>query len=90
MTLTVRELALEALVNVLGSIQQGSPSGDLYPIQFDFVQRNPLNEQAWQKRLTAGFHDTIEHVRDGQNNREYMLTVAMEFRRHTGRRRSRL
>jgi hypothetical protein len=30
------------------------------------VQRNPLNEQAWQKRLTEGIYDTVEHARNGQ------------------------
>jgi hypothetical protein len=81
MTLTVRELAITALTDALEAITLGAPSGDPYTIQFDLVQRNPLIEEAWKKRLSIGVHDTAEDVKDGQNLRDCLLNVVLEFRR---------
>ncbi len=44
------------------------------------MQRNPLTGQGWAKRLSAGIHDTVEDVKDGANQREYLLHFVLESR----------
>jgi len=73
--------ALVALTNTVLSTVRGDPVNDPYPIDFAIVHRNPLNEQAWAKRLLVGIYDSAEDVKDGANQREYLLHVAPDSRR---------
>jgi hypothetical protein len=78
---TVREAALEAIVSSFQALSIGSPQGDPYTIQFDYVLRSPLNDESWKKRLTLGIYDTAEDVKDGANRRDCVLNVVLEFHR---------
>jgi hypothetical protein len=78
--LSIREQALEALVTLFKTMTTTLPVDDPYPIQFDFVQRAPLDEKSWQKRYTMGVHDVVEKP-DIQASVTYRkLAVVCEFR----------
>jgi hypothetical protein len=79
--LTVREQIVCAITERYSSMISGQPAADPYTIQFDFVRRNPLDEESWKKFLTMGVHDTKEMVEVGPTRTDRFLSVMIEWRR---------
>ena len=77
---TIRERALNRLVSNFASIQAGQPSSDPYQSVYDYVRRNPLDEDSYKKRLTLGVHDVSAKRQQGFQWTMYHLRVVLEFR----------
>ena len=80
MGLSIREQALSNMTGLFAGMDAAMPLADPYGVQFDYVRRNPLDEDSWKKRLTLGVHDTNEIVEQKISIAMRQLQVVLEFR----------
>lgn len=66
MSLTVHEIALEALVGALSSILVGAPSAQPYRSISNMCSTTRSTSRRGKSGLTEGVHDAVERVKDGQ------------------------